>query len=429
MGDALVIDGDGHLMEPPDMWTARMDAGTWGDDIPHFDAEGTFSIGGVTRIGGPGINEEVARINGVTVEELFASYARTMSSTDMSGGHDPHARIKAMDADGLDVAVVYPTKSLQFGPCDPIPLIRDNVDFVLDCHRAYNDWASEYCAAYPDRIFAIAAVPLQDIDLAVAEAERAVNMLGMKGIAIRPSAYQFAGPARSGTGIPGAGPSGRSPLQDDLPFSNRVYDPFWAACQDLDVPVGLHPIAHVDTPGANRKFGLLRDSPSLNMTNSASDENHGGSALGQAIGNPVDMIVSMGRLLMGGVCERFPRLRFVFLESGGGWCATQLERMDEQIEAFPLEGRRLSLMPSEYFKRQCYISFDPGEWNLAASAEFIGADRIIWASDYPHPEYTPDVVDKLKAALAPLPADSQAKILGTNAADAYRLPVGQRTRA
>jgi predicted TIM-barrel fold metal-dependent hydrolase len=400
--DVVVIDGDGHLMEPPDMWSARMDAEKWGDWIPHVDAEGTFSIGGVARIGGPGINEEVARINGVTVEELFEAYARTMSSTDMSGGHDPHARIKAMDADGLDVAVVYPTKSLQFGPCDPIAAIREHPDFVADCHRAYNDWAAEYCSAAPARLFGIAAVPLQGIELAVAEAERAVNTLGLKGIAIRPSAYV-----------------------DDLPFSNRVYDPFWAACQDLDVAVGLHPIAHVDTPGANRKFGLLRDHPSLNMTNSACDEDHGGSALGQAIGNPVDMIVSMGRLLMGGVCERFPDLRFVFLESGGGWCATQLERMDEQIEAFPLEGRRLSLMPSEYFRRQCYISFDPGEWNLAASAEFIGADRIIWASDYPHPEYTPDVVHKLKAAISTLPPDAQAKILGSNAADAYRLPVGR----
>jgi predicted TIM-barrel fold metal-dependent hydrolase len=400
--DVLVIDGDGHLMEPPDMWPARMDSTKWGDWIPHWDEQGTFSIGGVARIGGPGMDEEVARINGVTVEELLESYARTMSSVDTAGGHDPDARIRAMDADGLDAAVVYPTKTLQFGPCDPIPAIRDNVDFVNDCLRAYNDWASEYCRAYPDRLFGIAALPMQDIDLAITEAQRAVNTLGMRGVAIRPSAYV-----------------------DDLPLSNRVYDPFWAACQDLDIPVGFHPIAHVDTPGACRKFGLLRDHPSLNMTNSACDEDHGGSALGQAIGNPVDMIVTMGRLIMGGVCERFPRLRFVFLEAGGGWCATQLERMDEQLEAFPLEGRRLSLEPSEYFRRQCYISFDPGEWNLAASAEFIGADRIIWASDYPHPEYTPDVVDKLKRALSPLSADDQRKILGANAADLYGLPVGR----
>ena len=401
--DVRVIDGDGHLMEPPDLWSARMDPKKWGDWIPHVSAEDqALYIGGVARVGGPGINEEVAAINGLTVEELFEFYAQTMASTDQAGGHDPHARIKAMDADGLDAAVVYPTKALQFGPVDPIPAIRDNPEFVADCHHAYNDWAAEYCGAYPERLFGIAVVPLQDIDLAITEARRAVETLGLRGVAIRPSAYVA-----------------------DLPFSNRVYDPFWAACQELDVPVGLHPIVHVDTPGACRKFGLVRDHASLNMTNSAVDDDHGGSALGQAIGNPVDMIVSMGRLLMGGVCERFPTLRFVFLESGGGWCATQLERMDEQIEAFPLEGRKLSMMPSEYFKRQCYISFDPGEWNLAASAEFIGADRIIWASDYPHPEYTPDVVKKLEAALAPLSDADQRKVLGQNAAEAYRLPVGR----
>ena len=409
--DALIIDGDGHLMEPPDLWSSRMDAAKWGDWIPHWsDDDQALYIGGGARIGGPGMNEQVAAINGVTVEELFESYARTSSSVDQAGGHDPHARIKAMDGDGFDAAVVYPTKALQFGPCDPIEAIH-NVDFVNDCLRAYNDWASEYCKAYPDRLFGIATVPMQDVDLAVAEAERAINKLGLRGIAIRPSAYQF-----SGSG-------------DDLPFSNHVYDPFWAACQDLDVAVGLHPIAHVDTPGACRKFGLLRDHASLNMTNSAVDNDHGGSALGQAIGNPVDMIVSMGRLIMGGVCERFPRLRFIFLEAGGGWCATQIERMDEQIEAFPLEGRRLSMMPSEYFSRQCYISFDPGEWNLAPSAEFIGTDRVIWASDYPHPEYSPEVINKLRKAVAPLAPADQRKILGENAIDAYKLPIKRAVTA
>jgi uncharacterized protein len=384
-----------------------MDAGKWGDWVPHFSPEDqTFYVGGVARIGGPTMNEQVAAINGVTVDELLASYARTMASTDSRGGHDPDARIRVMDADGVDAAVVYPTKALQFGPCDPIEAIRDNPEFVHDALRAYNDWAAQYCASYPQRLFGIAAVPLQDVDRAVAETERAVNALGLHGVAIRPSAYV-----------------------DEAPLSNRVYDAFWAACQDLDVPVALHPIAHIDTPGANRKFRLLRDHPNLNMTNSAVDEDHGGSALGQAVGNPVDMIVSMGRLLMGGVCERFPRLRFVFLESGGGWCATQLERMDEQIEAFPLEGRRLSMRPSDYFRRQCYISFDPGEWNLAASAEFIGADRVIWASDYPHPEYTPEVVKILRHSIASLPEADQRRILGLNAADAYRLPVARAASA
>jgi predicted TIM-barrel fold metal-dependent hydrolase len=87
------------------------------------------------------------------------------------------------------------------------------------------------------------------------------------------------------------------------------------------------------------------------------------------------------------------------------------------------------MLPSEYFRRQCYISFDPGEWNLAASAEFIGADRIIWASDYPHPEYTPEVVANLQRSISSLPEDDRRRILGLNAADAYRLPVARAARA
>jgi predicted TIM-barrel fold metal-dependent hydrolase len=161
--------------------------------------------------------------------------------------------------------------------------------------------------------------------------------------------------------------------------------------------------------------------PDIHVENMAMDEIHGGSALGQAVRNPVDMIVTMGRLLMGGVCERFPRLKLVFLESSGGWMPSLLERMDEQVQAFPLERRWLSLLPSEYFTRQCYVSFEPEEWNLAAAAEKLGTDRILWASDYPHPEYHPGVLDELRERIAPLAPTDRARILGTNAIDCYGL--------
>jgi predicted TIM-barrel fold metal-dependent hydrolase len=153
------------------------------------------------------------------------------------------------------------------------------------------------------------------------------------------------------------------------------------------------------------------------------DELHGGSALGQAVGNAVDMIVTAGRLLMGGVCERFPRLKLVFLESSGGWVPSVLERMDEQVQAFPLEKRWLSLLPSEYFARQCYVSFEPEEWNLAAAAVKLGTDRILWASDYPHPEYHPGVVDEVRERIEPLPAADRTRVLGGNAIECYGLPV------
>jgi predicted TIM-barrel fold metal-dependent hydrolase len=226
-----------------------------------------------------------------------------------------------------------------------------------------------------------------------------VKELGLVGVCIRPSAYV-----------------------DDLPLSHRVYDRFWAACQDLDVPVAFHPGVHVDTPGACRKFGLVLESANVTLTNTAQDEVHGGSGLGQAVGNAVDMMVTLGRVLMGGICERFPGLRFLCLESGGGWIPTLVQRLDEQVRAFPREAPWLKLLPSEYFRRQCYAGFEAEEWNLAASARFLGADRILWASDYPHPEYHPGIMRELRESLESLSAPEQRQILGANAITAYRLP-------
>jgi predicted TIM-barrel fold metal-dependent hydrolase len=97
--------------------------------------------------------------------------------------------------------------------------------------------------------------------------------------------------------------------------------------------------------------------------------------------------------------------------------------MDEQVKAFPLDGRRLKLLPGEYFRRQCWAGFECEEWNLADCARFLGADRILWASDYPHPEYHEGVIDELHHSLEPLAADARRRILGLNAIEAYRLPL------
>ncbi len=392
----LVVDGDGHTVEPPKLWTERMDAERWGDLIPHWEREeGTFDafvVGGVVRSGGKEGVDAVLEATGSTMEELAAANANLR----LRGGSDPDARIVDMDGDGIDAAVLYPSHAMFWGPVDPIPALAD-VEFVLACQQAYNDWIVDYCAGHPGRLYGVGCVPLQDIDLALGEAQR-IHDAGLKGVFLRPSAYI-----------------------DELPLSHEVYDPFWQLCQDLGLTVAFHPGVHVDTPGACRKLGLVRIHENLTVVNSAVDQVHGGSGFGQAVGNAVDMIVTVGRLLMGGVCERFPDLTCVFLESAGGWMATMLERMDEQVGACALERRWLTMKPSEYFARQCYISFEPDEWNLAASAERLGTDRIIWASDYPHPEYHPGVVDEVRERVAGLSDPDQARILGLNAVEAYGL--------
>jgi predicted TIM-barrel fold metal-dependent hydrolase len=397
MTKPLMIDGDGHVFEPDDVWTERMDAGKWGDWIPHKVVEDeiyeTIYFGGEVRSGGRELHDQMAGAVGLTPKQFFDLTAALR----VPGGHDPDARIEALDVDDVDATVMYPSMALFFGPSDPIEALH-NHEFVRDCIVAYNDWIADFCAKHPTRLFGVAGVPLQNIDMAIAEAQRACGERGLKGVFVRPSAYI-----------------------DELPFNHSVYDPFWAACQELDVPVAFHPGVHVDTPGACRKFGLVMPSQNMTETNMAMTEIYGGSGLGQAVGNAVDMIVTMGRILMGGVCERFPDLNFIFLEAGGGWVPSILERMDEQVESFPLEKRWLSMLPSDYFKRQCYVSFEPEEWNIADCARFLGSDRLIWASDFPHPEYHPGLIKEVVERVQPLPPEDQANILGRNAVTVYKL--------
>src|SRR5579863_4900811 len=157
----MLVDGDGHVMEPMGLWAERMDSERWGDLVPHFsDEDQAFYVGGEVRSGGASAVADVARINGISEEELLAAYGTTISALSREGGHDPHARISDMDSDGFTAAVLYPSTALFFGPVDHIAAVRDP-QFVAACQRAYNEWISEYCAAYPDRLFGMAAVPLQ----------------------------------------------------------------------------------------------------------------------------------------------------------------------------------------------------------------------------------------------------------------------------
>jgi predicted TIM-barrel fold metal-dependent hydrolase len=110
----------------------------------------------------------------------------------------------------------------------------------------------------------------------------------------------------------------------------------------------------------------------------------------------------------------------VFLEAGGGWVPYWLARLDHQVASYGGYAPEMKLTPSEYFARQCWISFEIDERTLADLAPHVGADRIVWGSDYPHADSTfPGAVDALRATIAPLADETRVRILGTNAADLY----------
>jgi predicted TIM-barrel fold metal-dependent hydrolase len=108
------------------------------------------------------------------------------------------------------------------------------------------------------------------------------------------------------------------------------------------------------------------------------------------------MMAAATSLIMCGVCDRFPRLKIAFLESGGGWMAGWLDRMDRHFDDVGMNDTGLSTRPSEIFHRQCFISFEPVEGSLRYLADYIGSDNILWATDYPHADGFPDAANMIK---------------------------------
>jgi uncharacterized protein len=295
------------------------------------------------------------------------------------GGSDGAARLRDMDREGIDAAVLYPTLLLEWR--------EDPAGFGALC-RAYNDWLRDYCAADTNRLFGVGAVPLQDIPAAIAEMERSLEQLDFKAVFVRPAPY-----------------IGLKKLHDP------VYDPFWDAAQSLGCPIGVHPYPMADMPNTVQLLALDDDSYGLPSE---------GLTLRQGLGNAMDMMMATGWFVAGGICERFPDLKVVILEGSGGWMPTMLERFDHQQKVFgnPYQ----TTLPSEVFQRQCWVSFDPDECALAFAAETLGADRILWASDYPHPDAKIEgVVDELHEATEKLDAESRRLVNGANAAEFYDL--------
>jgi len=389
MTDLELIDADGHILEPPEMWLEYIEP-KYRDQAPRLaDYQGRELwmvedhplIRGAADGGGRGLAGAAGK-NLAEILEKDSGYRDNPPAA-----FDPHERIKTLDSERIRRAVLYPTMALFVNA----GRVKDPALVTAAC-RAYNDWMADYCRPYPDRLYGAAAIPLHDIPAAIAELKRSVTTLGLRSAFIRPT-----------------------PHQGERPFNDPVYDPFWSALQDLDVPLSLHPAVGEELPGASQRFHLYGEDPATRTPGM-------GVSFSQGLGNPIDMIVSLGWFIFGGVLERFPRLKVIILESGGGWIQPILERMDHHAHVFTFEVKHLSLLPTEYFRRQMWISFDPDEMLLKATAELVGSDRIVWASDFPHPDAKwPGCGNEVRENLEALPLEDQRLIAGQNAVDLYRL--------
>ncbi len=362
----VVVDADGHVVEPLEAWAGLGDA-----HRPRIERDASGFEHVVV-----GDTEILAAPLG-TLATPGARFSDTSSyrSLDqaLAGGTDPVARLADMDTEGIDQVVLYPSVGLYFWAVeDPVA--------ATDVARAYNDWLAAYCAATRRRLFGSAMLPMQDPEAAAVELRRATTELGFTSAFVRPNPCL-----------------GRA-------LSDRAFEPVWAAAEELDVAVGVHEGSSVIVPtlGSDRPFHPL---------------------ILHATSHAFEQMLAYAQMAVFGVFDRHPSLKVVFLESGGGWVPFWLERLDEQAESFGEFGPPMSLRPSEYFARQCWVSFEVEERTLPALAPFVGAEHVVWGSDYPHHDATfPGAVEALRRTVAPCPSRTQALVLGLNAASLYRLP-------
>jgi predicted TIM-barrel fold metal-dependent hydrolase len=396
----LVVDADGHVLEHPNgmlryapekfrerIWhiETRSDGSEW----LHFN-------GGARPAGGLAL----AGTAGMSLEDRQRALAGKMKYSEVRpGAFDPGPRVPDMEADGITQCVLYPTMLLG------LPSL-DDAEFAEVQANAYNEWLADFCRYSPTRLFGVAVIPTQDIERAVRTIKRAKE-LGHVGIFMRPN-----------------------PAIGERKLTDPIYDPIWQTCQELELPIGFHPFLAPDMPGACRALGYAQIRAAGvsygKDSNPASPINQMGNVFfSQALSNPFDMMELVALMCAGGLLERFPRLTVLVLEANGGWIVPLLERLDHHFEVFRWDVPWLKMKPSEYFRRQCYISFDPDESTLAFTARhpLVGAERIIWASDYPHPDAKfPGVVKELREATEGLNDTERARIIGLNSAELYHLP-------
>jgi predicted TIM-barrel fold metal-dependent hydrolase len=369
---ARVIDGDGHVLEPHAAWAGlvagvRPEIFTDRRGLDHVVIAGTtVFVAKLGQMGQPGTDVG----EGAGPVPLEAARA---------GAFEPRARLADMDAEGIDEVVLYPTIGLGFWG---IPEARAAAAVC----RAYNDWLADFCAVAPDRLHGAALIPFQDVNAATAELRRCRDDFGFVAAMIRPN------PCRGRT------------------IGDPANEPFWDTAEQLGVAVAIHE-------------GYQPAVPPL-----ASDRLPTNVLIMHAVSHTFEQMLACAAMIGLGVLERHPRLRVVFLEAGGGWAPYWLGRLDHQVASYGRYAPDLKLTPSEYFARQCWVSFELDELALPALAPLVGPDRIVWGSDYPHADSTfPGAVAELQSTIAPLSPAMRARILGANAADLYGLtsPIGR----
>ncbi len=286
---------------------------------------------------------------------------------------DRDARLNVMDKQGTEGVWLFPTLGVGVEVA-----LRHDVPACVAAFRAFNRWLQEdWGFAYQDRIFAAPYITLLDLDAAVAELEWSLEH-DARVICMLPTPVERPGDSRS-------------PFLED-------FDPFWARVNEAGITV----VFHSGDSGYSRFVRMWEPSASLRAFFMTPLER-------MLVGNrPISD--TMAALLCHKLFERHPRIRVASIENGAGWSRSLLKKVDLAAKQTPGWFKE---RPSETFRRHVWIS-PFWEENPARAAEYIGIDRALFGSDWPHMEGIAEPASYAEF-LASLAGDDVRKVMRENA--------------
>ncbi len=361
----FMVSTDGHVQEPGDLWATRID-----ERFRH-------RLPGVVQVEG----KPFRTTEGMRPMRLRNVRFDGEDGLRQSAGKTPAARLEDLALDGVDAEILFPNRGLA-------NWATQDAEFAHAMCSVYNDWAWETFADYNDRLSPMACIATADLGLALGEVELRAKQ-GFRGLSL---------PCK-----PVWGP----PDHEDPNYNLPEFDPLWALIQEAGLPITFHVSTGRD-PRTSR--------------------GNGGAVINYAVHSLAPTMEPLVNLCASGVAERFPSLRFGSVEAGIGWVAWALGAMDEAYRKHHMFVRpKLDLLPSEYFKRQGFATFQDDKAGLDLATEHGLVDNFMWANDYPHHEGSwPHSAQAIERTMGGLSDAERAKILGLNAARAFNFDVPQR---
>lgn len=381
-----IIDADTHLSEPHDLWTKRAPA-KLKSRVPRVEVingKRGWVVEESTPIGGAGASP-------ISVIHKDGSKSRSLEFFNYQiedvhpGAFDTHERLKVMDETGIFAQIVYPNV-LGFGGQNAGKV---DADLKLASIEIYNDAMADLQTESKGRIFPMVLLPWWDVKQSVKETERCRKM-GLRGVNINSDPHLH-------KGIPDLG--------------DRHWDPLWETCAGLNMPINFH-------IGASES--------SLDWFGSSfwpSEPRNIQFAIGSSMlffGNAR----VMANIILCGLLDRHPTIKFVSVESGIGWIPLLLETLEYQLSENAASAQ-FKLTPSEYFTRNIYGCFWFERKFIGDTIRQVGVDNVMFETDFPHPTCLyPSPLEQAASGLAQLDAASRRKVLSANAAQLYSIPLG-----